>query len=99
MGDPTGDPQSCGGAVIQGWNAAGNRKQGMSTGLAVLARLYDPRTLLHRLRDHVRQADVDAIRFAIDGQVGLSQLREKDASYLRALLREQVQRGRPAGTD
>jgi hypothetical protein len=65
----------------------------MPTGLAVLARLYDPGTLLRRLRDHKRQADVDAIRFKIDGQVGLSQLREKDASYLRALLREASQRG------
>lgn len=70
----------------------------MSTGLAVLARLHDPRTLLRRLRAHVRQAEVDAIRFAIDGQVGLSQLREKDASYLRAVLREASRRG-PAGID
>lgn len=70
----------------------------MSTSLTVLARLYDPRTLLGRLRDHLRQADVDAARFAIDGQVGLSQLREKDARKLRALLRE-AHRDGPGGID
>lgn len=60
----------------------------MSTGLAILTSLNEPRTLIRRLIDHIRRADVDAMRFFIDGQVGLSQLREKDASYLRGLLRE-----------
>jgi hypothetical protein len=93
VGDRTVDPQSRICAITPARQPAGNRKQGVSAGLAVLARLYDPGTLLRRLRAHVRQADVDAIRFGIDGQVGLSQLREKDASYLRALLREACRRG------
>lgn len=59
----------------------------MPTALAVLVRLYDRRTLSGRLSEHVRQADVDAMRFLVDGQVGLSQLRAHDAAYLRRLLR------------
>ena len=60
----------------------------MPNALTVLASLYNPRTLCGCLLEHIRQADVDAMRFLVDGQVGLSQLRENDAAYLRRLLRE-----------
>lgn len=66
----------------------------MPTALAVLVRLYDRQTLCGRLRDHVRQAEVDAMRFMVDGQLGLSQLRENDAAYLRRVLRERRRRDR-----
>ena len=52
----------------------------MPTALAVLVRLYDRHTLSGQLSEHVRQADVDAMRFLVDGQIGLRQLRAHDVA-------------------